>query len=96
MYSITDIELSSHEGTRCQFNGGKADIKLGIDVHQDFYVVVEQVGGTNPKPPSVSKSKRSCTGRRSLSKVESKCTRSMRREGFGFSLQRHLSAPRHT
>jgi hypothetical protein len=24
---------------------------LGIDVHQDFYVVVEQVEGNNPKPP---------------------------------------------
>ena len=23
---------------------------MGIDVHQDFYVVIEQVGGTNPKP----------------------------------------------
>jgi hypothetical protein len=22
-----------------------------FDVHQDFYVVVEQVGGTNPKSP---------------------------------------------
>ena len=47
----SNTELSSHEGIRCQFNGSKADIKLGIDVHQDFYVVVEQVGGTNPKPP---------------------------------------------
>ena len=47
----TNNELSSPEETRCQFNGGKAVIKLGIDVHQDFYVVVEQVGGSNPKPP---------------------------------------------
>jgi len=51
MHSITNTELSSLEGTRCPFNGGKCTIKLGIDVHQDFYVVVEQVGGTNPKPP---------------------------------------------
>jgi hypothetical protein len=51
MHSITNTELSSHEGTRCQFNGGRCAIKMGIDVHQDFYVVVEQVGGTNPKPP---------------------------------------------
>ena len=51
MNSVCHTELSSHEGTRCQFNGGKADIKsaegrirphvgLGIDVHQEFYVVV--------------------------------------------------------
>src|SRR5438445_8168655 len=50
MNSVYHTELSSHEGTRRQFNGGKADIKLGIDVHQDFYVVVEQVDGSNPKP----------------------------------------------
>ena len=59
---ITNTELSSHEGTRCQFNGGRCAIKsaegrirpvygLGIDVHQDFYVVVMQEGGANPKPP---------------------------------------------
>src|SRR5438876_761018 len=58
----SNTELSSHEGTRCQFNGGTGAIKsavgrmrpvcaLGIDAHQDFYVVVEQVDGTNPKPP---------------------------------------------
>ena len=61
-----NTELSSHEGTRCQFNGGRCTIKsaegrirpvcgLGIDVHQDFYVVVEQVGGTNPKPQRFGK-----------------------------------------
>ena|SRR5438128_11544786 len=60
--SVYHTELSSLEETRCQFNGTKADIKsaegrmrpvcaLGIDVHQDFYVVVMQEGGSNPKPP---------------------------------------------
>src|ERR1700730_306435 len=44
MHSITNTELSSHEGTRCQFNSGRCAIKMGIDVHQDFHVVVEQVG----------------------------------------------------
>jgi transposase len=43
-------ELSSHEGTRSEFNPGKAVIKLGIDVHQEFYVVVVQEGGGNPRP----------------------------------------------
>ena len=51
MHSINNTELSSLEETRCQFNGGPGAIKLGIDVHQDFYVVVEQVGGGNSKPP---------------------------------------------
>jgi hypothetical protein len=62
MRSIINTELSSHEGTRRQFNGGRYAIKsaegrirpvcgLGIDVHEDSYVVVEQVCGSNPKPP---------------------------------------------
>ena len=49
---VDNTELSSHEETRFQFNGGPGAIKLGIDVHQDFYVVVCQVGGGNPKPIS--------------------------------------------
>ncbi len=51
MNTCLNTELSSHEGTRCQFNGGTGLIKfavgrirphggLGIDVHQNFYVVV--------------------------------------------------------
>src|SRR2546428_3351072 len=51
MEHVNNMELSSHEGTRCQFNGSTGAIKLGIDVHQDFYVVVKQEGGSNPKPP---------------------------------------------
>ena len=47
---IENTELSSHEGTRFEFNRSTGAIKLGIDVHQDFYVVVKQEGGTNPKP----------------------------------------------
>src|SRR5437667_394708 len=61
MHYVNNTELSSLEETRCQFNGGPGAIKsaegrirpvcgLGIDVHQDFYVVVEQVDGSNPKP----------------------------------------------
>src|SRR6266478_9044859 len=51
MQYVNNTELSSPEETRCQFNGSKADIKLGIDVHQHFYTVVMQMGGSNPKPP---------------------------------------------
>ncbi|PYV51270.1 MAG: hypothetical protein DMG98_26165 [Acidobacteria bacterium] len=99
----SNTELSSHEGTRCQFNGGTGAIKfaegrirpvcgLGIDVHQDFYVVVEQVGGSNPKPPQrfqkaaflhwAAKLRR---GGAEVHAVYEAC-------GFGFSLQRQLSA----
>jgi len=47
---INNTKLSSLEETRLEFNPGQAAIKLGIDVHQHFYVMVMQVGGSNPKP----------------------------------------------
>ncbi len=85
-----NTELSSHEGTRCQFNGSSAIIKLGIDVHQDYYVVVKQEGGTNPKPAQrfqkhvflhwVAKLKEEGA---EVHAVYEAC-------GFGFSLQRQL------
>jgi transposase len=89
---ITNTELSSHEGTRCQFNGGTGAIKLGIDVHQDFYVVVMQEGGNNPKSPQRF-------GKQAFLHWAAKLVRSGARVyavyeacGFGFSLQRKLSA----
>jgi transposase len=51
MHYANNTELSSPEETRSQFNGSTGVIKLGIDVHQDFYTVVMQEGGSNPKPP---------------------------------------------
>jgi hypothetical protein len=51
MYQLNNTELSSPEETRSQFNGCTGVIKLGIDVHQQFYTVVMQEGGSNPKPP---------------------------------------------
>jgi len=42
MQYVNNPELSSPEETRCQFNGGTGAIKLGIDVHKDFYVMVER------------------------------------------------------
>ena len=92
MNSVYHTELSSLEGTRCQFNGGTEPIKIGIDVHQDFYVVVCQVGGTNSKPPQrfhkeafvhwATKLKQSGA---SVYAVYEAC-------GFGFGLQRRLAA----
>ena len=95
MNSINNnTELSSHEGTRRQFNGGKAVIKLGIDVHQDFYVVVSQEGGSNPKPPQrfakeaflywAEKLKEKSVGAQ-IHAVYEAC-------GFGFGLQRRLTS----
>ena len=91
-YFNNTIELSSHEETRCEFNRSKAVIKLGIDVHQDFYVVVMQEGGINPKPAQrfkkeafLSWAARLKSGGAQVHAVYEAC-------GFGFGLQRRLSA----
>jgi transposase len=93
MHSINNIELSSLEETRCQFNGGTGAIKLGIDVHQDFYVVVEQVGGSNPKPPQrFAKEAFLHWATRLKQKSSAEVYAVYEACGFGFSLQRKLSA----
>jgi hypothetical protein len=93
MHSINNIELSSLEETRCQFNGGTGAIKLGIDVHQDFYVVVEQVGGSNPKPPQrFAKEAFLQWAARLKHKSSAEVYAVYEACGFGFSLQRKLSA----
>jgi len=94
MNSINDTELSSPEGTRSEFNRSKAAIKLGLDVHQEFYVVVVQEGGSNPKPAQrlakgaflvwAAKLRRSHP-EAAIHAVYEAC-------GFGFGLQRQLSA----
>src|SRR6266516_2260631 len=89
---ITNTELSSLEETRCQFNGGKCAIKLGIDVHQDFYVVVEQVGGSNPKPPQRFQKEAFLHWAGRLKRKSGAEVHAVYEAcGFGFSLQRKLS-----
>src|SRR5712692_8805017 len=86
-------ELSSHEETRCQFNGGTGAIKLGIDVHQDFYVVVEQVGGSNPKPPQRFRKEAFLHWATRLKQKSGAQVHAVYEAcGFGFALQRELSA----
>src|SRR5438874_13793889 len=92
MHSITNTELSSHEGTRCQFNGGNCAIKMGIDVHQDFYVVVEQVGGTNPKPPQRFHKQAFLRWAAKLKQRGAEVHAVYEACGFGFTLQRNLTA----
>src|SRR5438874_7816329 len=87
-----NTELSSHEGTRCQFNGGRCAIKLGIDVHQDFYVVVEQVGGSNPKPPQRFGKQAFLSWAAKLKQSGAEVHAVYEACGFGFTLQRQLSA----
>src|SRR5881628_2756357 len=87
-----NTELSSHEGTRCQFNGGTGAIKLGIDVHQDFYVVVMQEGGSNPKPPQRFRKEAFLHWATKLKSRATEVHAVCEACGFGFSLQRQLSA----
>ena len=92
MNSVYHTELSSHEETRCQFNGGTGAIKLGIDVHQDFYVVVEQVGGSNPKPPQRFQKQAFLHWAAKLKQRGAEVHAVYEACGFGFTLQRQLSA----
>src|SRR5207249_3621700 len=87
-----NTELSSHEGTRCQFNGGTGAIKLGIDVHQDFYVVVVQEGGANPKPPQRFQKRAFLRWAAKLKSEGAEVHAVYEACGFGFALQRNLSA----
>ena len=88
----SNTELSSHEETRCQFNGGPGVIKLGIDVHQDFYVVVEQVEGSNPKPPQRFQKQAFLHWAAKLRSQSAEVYAVYEACGFGFTLQRNLSA----
>jgi transposase len=88
---ITNTELSSHEETRCQFNGSTGAIKLGIDMHQDFYVVVKQEGGSNPKPPQRFNKEAFLHWAAKLKREERKVHAVYEACGFGFGLQRRLS-----
>ena len=98
-----NTELSSLEETRCQFNGGRCAIKsaegrirpvcgLGIDVHQDFYVVVEQVGGTNPKPAQRFPKHAFLHWAARLKQSGAEVHAVYEACGFGFTLQRQLTA----
>jgi transposase len=93
MHYVNNTELSPHEETRCQFNGGRCAIKLGIDVHQDFYLAVEQVGGGNPKPPQRFQKEAFLHWAARLKQKSGAQVHAVYEAcGFGFALQRKLSA----
>jgi transposase len=93
MYQLNNTnELSSLEETRDQFNGRTGAIKLGIDVHQNFYVVVTQEGGSNPKPPQRFGKGAFLSWAAKLKSRASEVHAVYEACGFGFSLQRQLSA----
>lgn len=93
MYRLNNtIESSSHEETRCEFSRGIGAIKLGIDVHQDFYVVVMQEGATNPKPPQRFQKEAFLYWAAKLKSQAEQVHAVYEACGFGFGLQRKLSA----
>src|SRR5947209_6069919 len=89
---IENTELSSPEETRFEFNRSSGPIKLGIDVHQDFYVVVKQEGGTNPKPAQRFRKEAFLHWAAKLQSQGGEVHAVYEACGFGFSLQRQLSA----
>jgi transposase len=85
--------MSSLEETRSEFNPGKEAIKLGIDVHQDFYVVVMQVGGSNPKPAQRFKKEAFLSWAAKLARTQGGPLHAVYEAcGFGFGLQRALTS----
>jgi len=93
MNSINDTELSSHEGTRSEFNPSKTVIKLGIDVDQEFYVVVVQEGGGNPKPAQRFKKEAFlCWAAKLKQNSGAEMHAVYEACGFGFGLQRQPAA----
>src|SRR5207302_379968 len=93
MDSNTDTELSSPEETRSEFNPSRAVIKLGIDVHQHFYVVVLQVDGRTPKPAQRFQKEAFLHREAKLAQAHPGQVHAVYEAcGFGFSLQRKLSA----
>jgi transposase len=89
---IENTELSSLEGTREEFNLRTGAIKLGIDVHQEFYVVVMQEGGSNPKPPQSFRKEGFLHWAARLKSRSSQVYAVYEACGFGFGLQRQLTA----
>jgi len=65
---------------------------LGIDVHQEFYVAVMQEGGSNPKPPQRFAKEAFLHWAARLKQHGAQVHAVYEACGFGFGLQRQLSA----
>ena len=90
---VTTKKMSSLEETRPEFNPGKTLIKLGIDVHQEFYVVVCQEGGGNPKPAQRFQKEAFLSWAARLKQKSGAQIHAVYEAcGFGFGLQRQLAA----
>lgn len=92
MHKYNNTELSSLEETGPEFNPAAAIIKLGIDVHQEFYVVVMQVGGSCPKPAQRFSKAAFLLWAEKLSAKAREVHAVYEACGFGFNLQRQLTS----
>ena len=85
-------ELTSLEATRGQFNVRPSVSKLGIDVHQHQYVVVLQPAGRGPQPPQRFSKAAFLLWAEKLAEAGGEIHAVYEACGFGFTLQRQLSA----
>ncbi len=93
MNNTIKVESSSLEETRGEFNPRAVAIKLGIDVHQEFYVVVCQEGGGNPKPAQRFKKEAFLSWAAKLKQKSGAEIHAVYEAcGFGFGLQPQLTA----
>jgi transposase len=94
MHNCKQLELSSHEATRGQFSGRTGAIKLGIDLHQRFCVVVLQRDGATPQPAQRCTREELLRRVAQLRQAEPQAAIHAVYEacGFGFGLQRQLRA----
>ena len=87
----SNTELSSHEGTRCQFNGGTGAIKLGIDA-LGFLRGGPARGRASPKPPQRFQKQAFLRWAAKLARSGAEVHAVYEACGFGFALQRQLRA----
>ena len=84
--------MTSLEATRGQFNVRPSVSKLGIDVHQHQYVVVLQPAGRGPQPPQRFSKAAFLLWAEKLAEAGGEIHAVYEACGFGFTLQRQLSA----
>ncbi len=94
MRKHTNTESASLEATRGELKRRPSSIKLGIDVHQAFYVVAMQEGGSNPKPAQRLSKESFLSWAAKLRRQHPEAAIHAVYEacGFGFGLQRQLTA----
>jgi transposase len=89
---VTTKRIASPEATCGQFNARPGTSKLGIDVHQHQYVVVRQQEGRPPQPPQRFSKSAFLLWAAQLRQRGGEVHAVYEACGFGFTLQRQLTA----